>query len=100
MLDTWLAARLVAAVPERARLVLVGDADQLPSVGSGDVLRDVVRSGAVPVAELREVHRQAADVARRAPRTLAALKEIRGIGDTKAGSFGQDLLAVVSGDDA
>ncbi len=60
MLDTWLAARLVAAVPERARLVLVGDADQLPSVGSGDVLRDVVRSGAVPVAELREVHRQAA----------------------------------------
>ena len=60
MLDTWLAARLVAAVPDRARLVLVGDADQLPSVGPGDVLRDVVRSGAVPVAELREVHRQAA----------------------------------------
>ncbi len=61
MLDTWLAARLVAAVPDRARLVLVGDADQLPSVGPGDVLRDVVRSGVVPVAELREVHRQAAD---------------------------------------
>ena len=60
MLDTWLAARLVAAVPDRARLILVGDADQLPSVGSGDVLRDVVRSAAVPVAELREVHRQAA----------------------------------------
>ena len=60
MLDTWLAARLVAAVPDRARLILVGDADQLPSVGPGDVLRDVVRSGVVPVAELREVHRQAA----------------------------------------
>lgn len=61
MLDTWLAARLVAAIPDRARLVLVGDADQLPSVGPGDVLRDVVRSGAVPVAALREVHRQAAE---------------------------------------
>ena len=60
MLDTWLAARLVAAVPDRSRLVLVGDADQLPSVGAGDVLRDVVRSGAVPVAALTEVHRQAA----------------------------------------
>ena len=42
-------------------------------------------------------NRQAADVARHAPRTLAALKEIKGIGDAKAGSFGQDLLAVVSG---
>lgn len=60
MLDTWLAARLVEAVPDRARLVLVGDSDQLPSVGPGDVLRDVIRSGVVPVATLREVHRQAA----------------------------------------
>ncbi len=42
-------------------------------------------------------NRQAADVARCAPRTLAALKEIKGIGDAKAGSFGQDLLAVLSG---
>jgi exodeoxyribonuclease V alpha subunit len=60
MLDTWLAARLVEAVPDRSRLVMVGDADQLPSVGPGDVLRDVIRSGVVPVATLGEVHRQAA----------------------------------------
>ena len=42
-------------------------------------------------------NRQAADVARGAPRTLAALKEIKGIGDAKASSFGEDLLAVVRG---
>jgi exodeoxyribonuclease V alpha subunit len=41
-------------------LLLVGDRDQLPSVGPGSVLRDVIASGLVPVAELREVHRQAA----------------------------------------
>lgn len=60
MCDTWLAARLVEAVPDGAHLVLVGDADQLPSVGSGDVLRDLVRSGVVPAVQLEEIHRQAA----------------------------------------
>ena len=60
MCDTWLAARLVAAVPDGAHLVLVGDADQLPSVGAGDVLRDLVRSGVVPAVQLAEIHRQAA----------------------------------------
>ena len=60
MCDTWLAARLVEAVPDGAHLVLVGDADQLPSVGSGDVLRDLVRCGAVPAVALEEIHRQAA----------------------------------------
>ena len=60
MCDTWLAARLIEAVPDGSHLVLVGDADQLPSVGSGDVLRDLIRSGLVPAVELREIHRQAA----------------------------------------
>jgi len=60
MCDTWLAARLIEAVPDGAHLVLVGDADQLPSVGSGDVLRDIVRSGAVPAVHLEQIHRQAA----------------------------------------
>ncbi len=60
MCDTWLAARLVEAVPDGSHLVLVGDADQLPSVGSGDVLRDLMRSGVVPVAKLERIHRQAA----------------------------------------
>ncbi len=59
MCDTWLADRLVRAVEDGAHLVLVGDADQLPSVGPGDVLRDVIRSGAVPVTALTEIHRQA-----------------------------------------
>jgi exodeoxyribonuclease V alpha subunit len=61
MCDTWLAGRLVAAVEAGAHLVLVGDPDQLPSVGPGDVLRDVLRSGVVPATELTEIHRQAAD---------------------------------------
>ena len=60
MCDTWLAASLVAAVDDGAHLLLVGDPDQLPSVGPGDVLRDVLAAGTVPTTELTEVHRQAA----------------------------------------
>lgn len=61
MLDASLAAALVAALrPERTRLVLVGDAYQLPSVGPGSVLRDLIQSGAVPVTRLTQIHRQAA----------------------------------------
>ena len=60
MCDTWLSRHLVAAVDDGAHLVLVGDPDQLPSVGAGDVLRDLVRCGRVPVTELHEIHRQAA----------------------------------------
>lgn len=60
MCDTWLASRLVAAIPSGSHLVLVGDPDQLPSVGSGDVLRDLVGSEVIPVAALTEIHRQAA----------------------------------------
>lgn len=61
MCDTWLADRLVSAVESGAHLLLVGDPDQLPSVGPGDVLRDVLRSEVVPTTLLDEVHRQAAD---------------------------------------
>lgn len=60
MCDTWLAERLVSAVDEGAHLLLVGDPDQLPSVGPGDVLRDILRSEVVPSTALTEVHRQAA----------------------------------------
>ncbi len=60
MCDTVLAERLISAVEEGGHLLLVGDPDQLPSVGPGDVLRDIVRSGAVPVTALTEIHRQAA----------------------------------------
>jgi exodeoxyribonuclease V alpha subunit len=60
MLDTQLARFLVAAVGPSSQLILVGDADQLPSVGPGQVLRDLLSSGVVPSAQLGRVFRQAA----------------------------------------
>ncbi|MCK6506395.1 ATP-dependent RecD-like DNA helicase [Myxococcota bacterium] len=60
MVDLRLMQSLLRALPPGARLVLVGDADQLPSVGAGRVLADVIASGVIPVATLREVFRQAA----------------------------------------
>ncbi len=61
MLDLKLAEQLVGALKAGTRLVLVGDADQLPSVGAGRVLADLISSGCLPVATLQEVYRQAAD---------------------------------------
>ncbi len=64
MVDLELMAALLEACPvDRSAfsLVLVGDADQLPSVGPGQILRDVVQAGTVPVARLTTVHRQARD---------------------------------------
>ena len=50
---------LLRATPRGARLVMVGDADQLPSVGPGNVLRDIIESGVVPVIRLTDIYRQA-----------------------------------------
>ena len=61
MVDTPLMLSLVKAVPSRAALLLVGDVDQLPSVGPGQVLADIIGSSAIPVARLTEVFRQAAE---------------------------------------
>src|SRR5579864_7014350 len=60
MVDVMLMQALTKAVPDNAALLLVGDIDQLPSVGPGQVLADVIASGAVPVVRLTEVFRQAA----------------------------------------
>jgi exodeoxyribonuclease V alpha subunit len=60
MLDISLAWQLVRAIPPQAAVILVGDVDQLPSVGPGCVLRDIIDSGQVPVCRLTEVFRQAA----------------------------------------
>ncbi|MDO9714136.1 SF1B family DNA helicase RecD2 [Paracraurococcus lichenis] len=60
MVDVPLMRALLKALPESAALLLVGDVDQLPSVGPGQVLADVIASGAVPVVRLTEVFRQAA----------------------------------------
>ncbi|CAO4167496.1 ATP-dependent RecD2 DNA helicase [Methylorubrum aminovorans] len=61
MVDVPLMNALTKAVPERAAVLLVGDVDQLPSVGPGQVLADIIASGRVPVARLTEVFRQAAE---------------------------------------
>jgi len=61
MVDVPLMSRLLDAIPRKARLILVGDADQLPSVGPGLVLGDIIRSGMIPVVHLREIFRQSGD---------------------------------------
>jgi len=61
MLDLILANKLVKAVPPGAHLLLVGDVDQLPSVGAGEVLRDLLAAEAIPRVRLTQVFRQAAD---------------------------------------
>src|SRR5437016_11684971 len=60
MVDVPLMQALMRAVPDHAALLIVGDIDQLPSVGPGQVLADIIASGAVPVVRLTEVFRQAA----------------------------------------
>ena len=59
MIDTTLMAHLLRAVPNSATVVFVGDVDQLPSVGPGNVLSDMIESGCVPVVKLTEIFRQA-----------------------------------------
>lgn len=60
MLDLVLANNLLKAVDPQSHLLLVGDVDQLPSVGAGDVLRDLIASGVAPVIRLETIFRQAA----------------------------------------
>ena len=59
MLDISLTAALLKAVPEGCQLLLIGDADQLPSVGAGNVLRDIIASAVIPAFRLTQVFRQA-----------------------------------------
>ena len=60
MVDVILMNALLRAVPDTMRLILVGDVDQLPSVGAGNVLRDIIESGVFPVITLAKIFRQAA----------------------------------------
>jgi exodeoxyribonuclease V alpha subunit len=60
MVDVMLMQSLMKAVPANAAILIVGDTDQLPSVGPGQVLADIISSGATPVVRLTEVFRQAA----------------------------------------
>jgi exodeoxyribonuclease V alpha subunit len=59
MIDTILMHHLLKAVPKQATFILVGDVNQLPSVGAGSILNDIINSQAVPVVELNEIFRQA-----------------------------------------
>lgn len=58
MVDTWLASSLLEAVPDSARIVFVGDADQLPSVGPGNVLNDLLQCPRIPSVRLQHIFRQ------------------------------------------
>jgi exodeoxyribonuclease V alpha subunit len=58
MMDVFLFNALLKAIPPGSKLILVGDIDQLPSVGPGQVLRDLIESGYLPVSSLRKIYRQ------------------------------------------
>jgi exodeoxyribonuclease V alpha subunit len=60
MVDVPLMSQLLQAVPDRAAVIIVGDVDQLPSVGPGQVLADIIASGVLPTVRLTEIFRQAA----------------------------------------
>ena len=59
MVDIWLANQLFKSLPTNIQAIVVGDEDQLPSVGPGQVLKDLLNAGAVPTVKLTEIYRQA-----------------------------------------
>jgi exodeoxyribonuclease V alpha subunit len=59
MIDTQLMNHLLKAIPSESRLLLIGDIDQLPSVGPGNVLKDMIQSQRLPVIQLKQIFRQA-----------------------------------------
>ena len=58
MLDTWLGHQLLKAIPKDAQVIFVGDQDQLPPVGPGQVLKDLLASKRIPTVELKDIYRQ------------------------------------------
>lgn len=95
MVDLQLMEALCEALPVGARLVLVGDADQLPSVGAGQVLADCIASGALAVSTLHQVYRQAQDsgIVRNAWRIQAGQEPISAERETQQG-LRQDFFLV------
>lgn len=61
MIDIWLLSAFLKALPDYCAVIFVGDVDQLPSVGAGNALSDMILSGCVPVSRLEKIHRQAAN---------------------------------------
>ncbi len=95
MVDLQLAEALLRALPSQARLVLVGDVDQLPSVGPGAFLRDVIASGVVPTQRLSVVFRQAegSQIVENAHRIHAGLAPL-----SERGADGQFFVVERKGD--
>lgn len=91
MLDVRLAYDLLRAVPHGMRLVMVGDVDQLPSVGPGRVLGDVIASGTVPVTRLTKIFRQGRD-----SRIVRAAHDILSGEVPDTGTEGDDFFLVES----
>ena len=92
MVDVPLMRAVFRALPTPAALLLVGDVDQLPSVGPGQVLADIIASGAVPVVRLTKIFRQAAESrivtnAHSNPRSLSEGKCWKGRTSRRGGSF-------------
>ncbi|GAA3321220.1 hypothetical protein GCM10020331_036090 [Ectobacillus funiculus] len=59
MVDIWLANQLFKALPRNMQVIIVGDEDQLPSVGPGQVLKDLLEAELIPTVRLTEIYRQA-----------------------------------------
>ena len=95
MVDLQLMEALCEALPSGARLVLVGDADQLPSVGAGQVLADCISSGTLAVSTLHQVYRQAQDsgIVRNAWRIQAGQEPVSAEKDPQEG-LRQDFFLV------
>jgi exodeoxyribonuclease V alpha subunit len=98
MLDTRLAAALFAAVPSRAHLLLVGDIDQLPSVGAGNVLKDLIVAGErdgvpIPITRLTVIYRQ------QGQSLIVTTAHAINAGDPRPPQVAHDLAAMQAGSD-
>lgn len=83
MLDLWVAAKIFESLRDNVSLVFVGDVDQLPSIGPGAILRDIIASDKIPVTVLKYIHRQGDD----APNICANAQNIKnGILDIHQGN--------------
>lgn len=85
MLDVKLADALLEAVPEHAQIIFIGDIDQLPSVGPGNVLRDMIQSESIPYVRLKEIFRQAA--------TSSIIRYAHAINDGQVPEFPKDVAS-------
>jgi len=93
MVDTALMASWLKAIPLNARVIFVGDSDQLPSVGAGNVLSDLIESGLVPTSRLAVVHRNGGAIAK------AAQKIREGYAPTEKGEPWVDTYAFIPAPD-